>query len=299
MLTTGDWFKFLEERREEKTLDTYRSLIAGYARSMERKAKGLVIEDFRPMDIEHHMNTYAPRSANTFLAAVKSYMKWVRMNQYIGDVETLLLVENLNRGIDMIEFRRVPQEMKTEALTVDSLKLLISAMENDDLLRAATVTHFTFGARPAELSTPFKVKRLDPGNARIENAVDYERHLISIVTAKSNRTRFRMLPFPGEIEEDLRRWVNWTKKLEAYKYPQQWYTKSLLPYARMIGFKVSAKTGRKTVETELSRRMVTQWEIDVWLGHTESVSGEYRDRSILIEELRRDISDRHFILEAI
>jgi len=300
MLTTGDWFRYLEDRREKTTVETYRVLMSGYAKTFGKHLNKMTIEDFRPIEVEERMNAYnAPRSANTLLATVKSFVKWARVNENILDIGTLLRTDNMARGVSAIEFRKVPRAMKSEALTVDSLRLLLSAMESDDLLRAATITHFYLGARPVELSSKFKAKGIDPANADIENAIDYENNLISIVTAKTNRTRFRLLPYPPEIEDELRTWVNWTRKLDGYTYKRQWYTKALKPYNKRLGMKVSAKTARKTVMTQMSAGGVQQWIISYMLGHTEQISGEYRDKTVLLGMIYKEALEHHFILEAI
>lgn len=299
MLTNVDWYKFLIRNREPTTARTYSMLLNGYCKSIKKFPIGL--NDIQSSKIEDYMSSFkSQRTANTFLTAVRSFAKWVRRNEPVTDATQLLLLENLARSIDGIEYKKVPRPMRSEALRVDALKTLLSAVENDDLMWSATVVHFYFGARPIEIFSPFIIKEIYPNYAEIMNVVDFTNNLMSIVTAKTNRTRFRIVPFPDEVKASIRKWVDFVNdKVKTYSRPGEWYTKSIKPYCKSLGLRVTGKTGRKTVETELSRAKKPQWMIDYWLGHLEGISGEYRDKSVLIDELRSEIADKHYILEVI
>ncbi|MDD3494221.1 MAG: hypothetical protein PHZ19_12075, partial [Candidatus Thermoplasmatota archaeon] len=252
MLTNVDWYRFLDRNREPTTAATYSSVLNGFCERVGRYP--ITLADLRPSQVEEHMTAYkSPRSANTFLTAVKSFAKWARRNEEVTDVSQLLLLDNMSRGIESLEYRKVPRPMRSESLTQDALAMLLLATERDDIMHSATLVHFYFGARPVELATPFKVKGIHLNDAGIENAVDFDRGLMSIVTAKFNHTRFRIVPFPEELEPAIRKWVKHVRvKMPKYARPHEWYTKSLRPYCSHLGLHVTAKSGRKTVETEMS-----------------------------------------------
>jgi len=45
--------------------------------------------------------------------------------------------------------------------------------------------------------------------------------------------------------------------------------------------------------------VMREWQINYWLGHRTGIPDAYRDFTQLLDELRRNIAERHFILSVI
>jgi hypothetical protein len=129
-----------------------------------------------------------------------------------------------------------------------------------------------------------------------ECVVDFRKKLIAIPCAKRKGVS-RILPFDG-IEEHVREWMK-HNDAEKYYRPRSWFTDKVRYLGRKLGMNVTAKTARKTFETEMTKRGVEEWELRYWLGHKGEISDVYRDFSVLMDKLREDVVGKHYIFEVL
>jgi hypothetical protein len=232
-------------------------------------------------------------TANAFLSMCRSFTRFIRFSVRHNTIEDLLEADRLYSSIKTIRFREIPFYIKASAITLDKLKELI---ENADYeLASAIIVHFYFGARPIELAKPYRVGSITFDRPQ-ECVVDFKKNLIAIPNAKRKGVS-RILPFDG-IEEYVKEWV-WilSEEVQRYYRPRQWFSDKIRYLSDKLGFRVTAKTARKTFETEMTKRGVAEWELRYWLGHKTQISDVYRDFTLLMDKLREDIVSKHYIVE--
>jgi site-specific recombinase XerD len=276
-------FRDYYESIGRKNARTYYFLLKGFEKWLAQRGKS--IDDFSPADAEMYMAELAkgsPRTANVFLAAVRRYAEW-RTNLAVDDNE---FVREQRRwmALKMIRPRKVAREIKKEALTEEELERLIEVTMFKYELFVATAVHFYFGWRPVEGAKLIREARIDWGK-------DY----MIIRTAKVGDER--ILPWAPMMRPIIKRWYEFANTyLAKLSRPEEWYTKAIKPVAARIGLKVTARTARKTFETQMRARGVEQWAINFLLGHTTTIPDVYTDWGVLTEYLREIMVEKHYLL---
>ena len=249
------------------------------------RGRGKTMDSFTATDVEMFMAEVArrsPRSANLFLSAIRKYAEW-RVRNAPSDIA---FVREQRRLYELKGLRpiKVPREIKKEALTLEELERLLVATKPNPTLFVATAVHFYFGWRPVE------------GAKLVADArIDWDRNYMVIKTAKVGNER--ILPWAPELTPVVKAWYRVaTTRLAHMKRPEEWYTKAIKPISRRLGLKVTARTARKTFETQMRRIGVEQWAINFLLGHTTQVPDIYTDWDVLREYLADIMSNRHYMM---
>lgn len=267
----------------KKIAKPYYYLLKGFEAWLAEQGKTL--DNFTPNDAEMYYHIVAkdsPRSANLFLSAIRKYAEW-RVRGATTD-EEFVKEERRLWGLKGIRMQKVPREIKKEALNEEELKkLLITTIPNPPLF-VATVVHFYFGWRPYEGAVDITRARMD-----------WENNYMVIRTAKVGNER--ILVWADEIAPFVAYWYNFARtKLVNIKRPEEWYTKAIKPVGKRLGLQVTARTARKTFETQMRKRGVEQWAINFILGHTTTIPDVYTDWGELREYLRNIMEDKHYLL---
>lgn len=267
----------------KKISKPYYYLLKGFEDWLKERGKDL--DNFTPNDAEMYYYIVAkrsPRSANLFLSAIRKYAEW-RVRSATTDDE-FIREERRLWGLRGIRMKKVPVEIKKEALSDEELKRLLYATVPNVRLFVATVVHFYFGWRPYEGA-------VDIRNARVNWSENY----MIIRTAKVGNER--ILVWADEISPFIKTWYNFAvTKLSGMKYPQEWYTKAIKPVGNRLGLRITARTARKTFETHMRKNGVEQWAINFLLGHTTTIPDVYTDWGELIDYLRGIMTEKHYLL---
>ncbi|RLI80988.1 hypothetical protein DRP04_07110 [Archaeoglobales archaeon] len=269
------------------------------------KSKGKTLDDFTSTDVEKFLVSISnPHTANIALAAIRGYTAY-RVKECPFD--KFIYEDRRFHAIEEIPYRKIStkltEDKKTltivrKALTPDEVKELIEMTESKPLLQAGIVTTFYFGWRPVEATL------------RLAKAkIDWKNRIMTIQGAKTQDERF--LVWHDSITPYLRTWY---KAQPLYK---RWLTMHLCSY-NINGVKVTAKVGRKTVETQLRKAFVRaimvgetiitptgktgveQFLIDSWLGHkTTPIQDIYTDLSEFITDLKYLAEEKHYLVEVL
>lgn len=267
----------------KKIYKPYYYLLKGFEGWLAEQGKTL--DDFTPNDAEMYYYMVAkrsPRSANLFISAIRKYAEW-RVRGATDDKQ-FMKEERRLWGLKGIRMVKVPREIKKEALSSEELEKLLMATVPNPRLFAGTVVHFYFGWRPYE------------GAVMIQDAqIDFDSAYMIIKTAKVGNER--ILVWSDDITPLVRFWYDFARtKLAGMKNPEEWYTKVIKPVGRRLGLRVTARTARKTFETQMRKQGVEQWAINFILGHTTTIPDVYTDWSELREHLRKVMVDKHYML---
>ena len=273
----------VKAQRGWRTAKPYYFTLKKFERYLHNRGK--TIDEFTVPDVEAFMSELSPRTANVFLSAIRRYARWRAENA--GTTEEFMLEQRRLMGLYNVRPVRVPRQIRKEALSIDELAKLLDAVREDPELYAATVVHFYFGWRPIEGTVHF-----------MEAQIHWDERYMILKTAKAKHER--ILPWAEEVDEYLRRWYRTVKRVVHYSFPEEFFTKRIKPVAEnVLGFRVTAKTARKTVETQFRKRGIEQWKIDAILGHTTKIPDIYSDWTELLEDLRVVMEKSHYLLEVL
>ena len=277
--------EFIEyyKRVSKKIHKTYYYLLTGFEQWLNDRGKA--IDEFTANDVELYMAEIAkrsPRSANLFLSAIRKYAEWRARNALSTD--EFVMEERRVWALRGIKMTKVAREIKKEALSLDEVARLLRATRDSPTLFVATAVHFYFGWRPVE------------GAYLIQSArVFWKDRYMIIKTAKVGNER--ILPWAPQMTPLIRAWYEFaTEELVNKARPEEWYTKAIKPVGRRLGMNVTARTARKTFETQMRRMGVEQWAINFILGHTTTIPDVYTDWDELRDFLTEIMTDRHYLI---
>jgi len=291
---------FLEHLKKVKpsAAELYYYQFRNYARWLDMQLESLTIDDLSFENVSYYLQTLnSPYTYNAFLAACRSFAKYVRFSWRPRTLDEQFIKYDFYDAIYSIPYKSIPESVKS-AITVDQLATLLEATKSKPLLYSATVVHFYTGARPVELARPFRFGTIDLNAKKLPKCVvDLRQSVMTIETAK-REDAVRLIPIDG-IERHVKVWFRNIDVVTRFCRPRMWYSVQIQPYAEELGFKVTAKTARRTFDTEMTMRGVEEWEIKYWMGHKGSITDEYRDFTKLVSKLRDDIVERHYIFEVV
>lgn len=271
------------KRLGKKISKPYYHLLKGFEKWLIMEGK--TMDNFTPNDVELYMAQMAetsPRSANLFLSAIRKYAEW-RARNAMADEDFIKEERRVwaLRGIRMI---KVAREIKKESLNERELKRLLEATLPNPTLFMATVVHFYFGWRPVEGAQLMK-----------DAKIFWDDNYMIIKTAKVGNER--ILTWAPVMKPIIKSWHLFVlERLSNMSYPQEWYTKAIKPVAARLGMKVTARTARKTFETQMRKAGVEQWAINFLLGHTTTIPDVYTDWSVLRNHLNEIMAKKHYML---
>jgi len=244
----------------------------------------MTIDGVTPSVLEEYMSLVAPRSANVTYYALRSYYKWrVRKlaennMDYKDDERRLVLISG-------VKPRKVTMKIEISALTPEQVIELLSKLKDDVDLYTATVLFFYFGWRPVESTEMF-----------VKARIDWDNRYMILKTAKAGHER--ILVWHPYLDEYVMYWYLKAKEIMK-EWPSKyakWYTVKMHRLRKKIGMKVTAKTGRKTFETQMRSKGIDQWIINFILGHTTNIPDVYTDWTKLIGLLRDVMCRRHYLV---
>jgi len=260
---------------------TYGYLLKDFDKWLVDKGKNL--DTFTPSDVEEYLQSLNISTANVFLAGIRQYVKF-RVS--IANDSSFIQEDRRLHALEGIKYRKIPRKIEKKSLKPEEVKKLIELTEDDLVLQAGVITSFYFGWRPIEATEKFH-------NAKIKWN---ERYMI-LKSAKSGNER--LLPWHPIITPYLKIWNNNLKEIIILRHYDEWLTKKLKRYQKPLKFPVTAKTARRTFETQMKKTGVEQWKIDFLMGHAVKIPDIYSDWVELLDELREVMEKKHYLLEVI
>lgn len=306
---TADFLRHISMSRKQAT-NLYSYALKKYANWLKTRYgkevdyTSLTLDDLNPSDIESFLSTYEnPYTYNSYLQAFRGIAKYVWKKIIPKNYEEYLYLHRFATSIEMIRQRETPKYFSREALNEEEVEsLLLETSENEDVF-VATVVHFYFGSRPSELVYRFVETHIDLQKVgelikRYGRAMLDKNSKLACIPISKTKTRVKILPYKP-IAEYFEYWVEMYEKIKGYSTNREneWYTKRVKTYARRLGLKVTAKTARKTFETQMRFAGVEQWMISYWLGHKTSIPDIYTDYNLLLPIIEKEVVSKHYLLK--
>jgi site-specific recombinase XerD len=264
-----------------KIAESYGCLLRNFEEWLKQRERNL--DTFTPADVEEYMSNLNKGTANVFLAAIRKYAKF-RVS--MANDGSFVFEDRRYHSLEEIKYRKIPQKIEKRSLTPEEVAKLIELTEYDPVLQSAVVTTFYFGWRPIEATE--KLNR-----ARIK----WDKRYIILQTAKSGNER--LLPWHPLITSYLKAWYRSLDEILSLRNYDEWLTKKLKHYQKPLHFPVTAKTARRSFETQMKKQGTEQWKIDFLMGHAVRVPDVYSDWTELLDEFREPMEEKHYMIEVI
>jgi hypothetical protein len=267
-------------------------------RGGSRKEKTL--DDFTIMDAQAFVNTLEAYSANIFVPAIRKYT-WLRTKKARSLPDPSAYADELFRHKETLEdlyYVKPIEEIKQgESLTPKEVKWLIDNTDDDPILQSAIVVHAYFGWRPREgVGFTIETRGKTIGIGFLYAKINWDDRYMKLFRAKYVSERY--LVWHESITPYLKTWYKTVKEIIKTRKPEEWLTKKLKKF-KVNGRVVTAKTFRKTVQTQFDKADIEDWVKKYILGHKGDISEEYRDWTKLIGVLREAMEERHYLLEVL
>lgn len=278
-------------RYTQQLIDTKREMASNrYASSLRSFSgwlsnRGRNFDTFTNNDVEVYFRGIPnPNTANAFIASLRGYMTFRCGTMDLDDPNVIRETQRVNQ-LRLIRSAKIHPKREKVALTPDELKQLIKSVEsteskNDvELVKSGLIVQFYFGGRPIELHNWLRKAR-----------INWDDNSMVIMTAKTHRERF--LSWHPSVTPYLNRWY----QALPLRGGSRWVTRKLSKYS-IGGMKITAKTGRKTVQTQLRLSKVDDMIIDMILGHTTSkIADLYTDFALFDEQVRDAMNNKHYMI---
>jgi len=264
-----------------KIAEQYYYLLRDFEEWLKQEERNL--DTFTPADVEEFMSNLNKGTANVFLAAIRRYVKF-RVS--MADDSSFVREDRRYHALEEIKYRKIPQKIEKKSLTPEKVAKLIKLTEDNPVLQSAVVTSFYFGWRPIEATEKFK-----------RAMIKWDKRYMILQTAKSGNER--LLPWHPSITPYLKTWYRSLDEILMLKNHDEWLTKKLKHYQKPLHFPVTAKTARRTFETQMKKQGIEQWKIDFLMGHAVKIPDVYSDWMELLDDLREVMEQKHYLLEVI
>lgn len=283
----SDFCKFLEDSGRASSARTYGFSLSGFERWLVSKFSKN-IDAFTQHDVIVYMSTLSsPRTANLFKAAIKGYSKFRAGNLPMGDPQAPLEMQRTAQ-IDLVRNRKINRAFEKVSLSAEEVNRILRAINRSrsSLYPLALVSAY-FGNRPIEMEKNIS-----------EAKINWRDRSMIIKTAKTGNERFLCW------DEKITPHIKVVAKRAPYPYAGEYLTKNIgaLQKSRRgisIDIKVTAKTFRKTFQTQERLIGVEDMYIDHILGHVgvNPIADIYTDFTTFQDKIREIMTtDKHYMI---
>ena len=282
--------KFLQNLRDSNrspAAKTYKSVLTSFSTWLEER--GSTLSTFTTSEADTYFrNIENAYTANMFLGALKSYMAYRFMSIPAEDPRSTVAHQRYMQ-LDSIKARPKRKVRGKVALTPDEVSELLGLVKKrkrHDLLYAGTVLCFYWGARPIEQEHFMRATGI-PHHAEYR----WDRNEMMLWTSKVHYMRY--LAWHEKITPYVKLWA----KSLPFTTPGEYVTTHLNSY-NIGGVKITARTGRKTVQTNMILNGIEGWIVDTILGHqnTTSIADTYTDFTMYESKIREALVDKHYMI---
>jgi len=286
-----DFLDHLERIGKQQASESYYYKFRILANHIGVDIEELSHEQISPLVLAECTSKLEPSTANTLIAAVRSYLKFLKKGA-VSD-EDYYKYARLYDRLTEVSYRKIPRVITRKGIGLSNLKLCLEEIDYDEHLFASTMVHYYLGSRPVELAYEFEEGRINLKEERkiAERKIDFEQKLIAIITAKTEDER--IIPIDNRMVPYFEVWYENLGKVLRCERPREWLTRRL---RNKTPIKITAKTARQTLETQMRRRW-DQWIVDYWIGHTTKIPDIYTDFVEAIEDIRAEYMPNHYLFD--
>jgi len=294
------FINYMDRIGKRQAAKLYYFLLKRFAESINVKFEELNFNHMDNASLEMFVSTLVPRTANAFVSSVKSYFTYLKKTSITDDDYYMF-----SRMADKLAVKsvKVPRIITKKALSDLELEMLLDFLkyDKDEFLYATAVFHFYLGARPVELAQKFREGEIDFESNHPERVIDFDNKLISIITAKTGDQR--IIPLDDRIIPYAEIWYEGHEKIAEQARGREWLTNHLRTKSKYLGFKVTAKTARRTFETKMRLKPINnlradkQFYIDYWIGHTTTIPDIYTDFIEAIEDIKKSFAPQNYVFD--
>lgn len=284
--------KYLTSVGKNPAARIYKSSLRGFSSWMDARKK--TFDTFTVIDVQQYMTGLKNNStANIFLGAIRGYMKFRNVTLQTGDPRVLIETqrENQLRGIG---YRSKRTKRVKVALSVDELKEFLAILEKkpktprNELVHSGVILHFYFGARPVELGYWLRTSGVE-----FPAEINWKDNTMLLYTAK--RGVFRFLAWHPAITHHLKRWC---AALPTFIFPNEWLT-SRINCHTIGGVHITAKTGRRTFQTQSRLLGIPDHVVDHVMGHASRspMGDQYTDFTQYESQIKDAMIRDHYMVK--
>ena len=291
----AEYFSYMEQIGKPKAARAYRYAIAGFETWLNKQYRDF--SSFTVNDVTMYMSGMdKPKTANLFRTALITYLKYRAGSMMVGDPAYMNEVQRMSQ-LRMVQPRKQTREFEKIALTITEVKSLLDKLKKnfDTFSYSLGVLYAYFGARPGEFEGFF---------------ADGKFH--SLKTAKINWKNRSMVIITEKTWN--KRLLVWHPKITPYienviaglpcPYPARNFSMKMYRFQSgnknlIGGIRVTAKTLRRTVQTNQRLLGSPDVAIDHVLGHvskSSSMGDIYTDQTMLEPVLREMMEKNHYMI---
>lgn len=277
----------LNESNRQPAAKTYKSVLSTFSSWLEQR--GSTLSTFTTTEADTYFrNIQNVYTANMFLGALKSYMAY-RFRSLPADDPRFAVGMQRYMQLESIKARpkrRVPGKVALTPSEVADLLAMIKKRKHHEVLYAGAVLCFLWGARPIEQEHFMR-------SSGIQHRAEYQWNKNEMMLWTSKVHYMRFLAWHEKITPYVKTWV----KALPFTTPGEYLTTHLNSY-NIGGVNVTARTGRKSVQTNLILGGADGWIVDAILGHsnTNSIADTYTDFTMYQSKIKDVLVNKHYLI---
>lgn len=286
------YIAYLEQNGRHSTAYNHRRWLGAF-RDWLRRTKHRGLDEFQYTDAEEYMHHLGkPWLANKFKDTIRAYQKYRIVSLPLGDPGAAIEIQRQGQ-LDGLRQVRQPRVFEKISLEPQEVREFLGrlATDLDPLVHSLGVLLAYWGCRPLEVER-------DLGTAKLH----WETCEVFLRTSKTGHERY--LCWPPQLTPHVKR----VHEAAPLDYPGEWFTKKTKWYQehraiRTGGIRVTAKTFRRTFQTQERVLGVPDRIIDLVLGHENSSSrmgDTYTDFTAAgFRDQIRDVllTDKHYLIK--
>jgi integrase len=269
---------------------TYMSILGSFVSWLRDREKTLYT--FTTADADEYVrNIKNPHTANMFLGSLKSFMLWKSTSILIDDPRSFIETQRYNQ-LKTLKARPIITKREKIALNPSEISELLEEIKrhkHSEVLYAGTALTFLWGARSIEQEHFMR----DNG---IEHHAEYRWDKNEMMLWTTKRHYMRFLAWNNKFTPYIKTWV----KALPFTTPGTYVTTHINNYT-IGGINPTSRTGRKSVQTNLTMDGIEGWIVDAILGHKNrnSIADTYTDFSMYESRIKDVFVNNHYMNELI
>jgi integrase len=284
------FIKVLDNTNRSPAAKTYMSVLGSFVSWLNDREKTLYT--FTTSDADEYFRTIKnPHTANVFLGALKSFMLW-KSNLLLPDHPRYHIEMQRYNQLKNLKARQIITKREKVALNPSEISELLEEIKRhkrSEVLYAGTVLTFLWGARSTELEHFMRANG-------IENHAVYRWDKNEMMLWTTKRHYMRFLAWNDKFTPYIKTWI----KALPFTTPGTYITTHINNYT-IGGIVPTSRTGRKSVQTNLTMDGVEGWIVDAILGHSNknSIADTYTDFSMYESHIKDVFVNKHYMNEII
>ena len=290
-IPVGAYIEHLKLTGKSGAAKTNRSLLNTFESWLYKEKKNQSIENVTINTVDEYLSTVG--SPRTVRGAIRGYFSYRYKSLSMGDPRADVELQRITQ-MGMLHPKRKVKKLSKISLSSDELKILLKNMRETegitDELIAGVIVLFYFGARPGELEEHLR-----------KSKISFEKREMFLLTEKTLVERY--LAWHPKLDPYMKTWYAFVTRKGGVPYAGEWVTKTLknrLGVGRKIkGVSVTARTARRTFQTQMRLLNVPDITIRMILGHTDqSMSDVYTDWTQFSPIIKEVLVNKHYMIDS-